>query len=195
MRSSHIAAAALVSFVMAMVLMASACAAPTADADSGESPRLVPVVESIVDGDTIRVSFGSSSEPVRLLGIDTPESVDPARPVQCFGVEATGRITELIPPGTELRLEIDREPRDQYGRLLAYVYRASDDLFVNSSLLIDGFAALSIYPPNDTYRAQLEQVAQTAHTANVGFWSACGGADVPVDPPPVAQPEDARASR
>jgi micrococcal nuclease len=194
MGSSHIATAALVSFVMAIVLMASACAAPTADADSNESPGLVPVVESIVDGDTIRVSFGSSSEPVRLLGIDTPESVDPARPVQCFGVEATGRITELIPPGTELRLEIDREPRDQYGRLLAYVYRASDDLFVNLSLLVDGFAALSIYPPNDTYRAQLEQVAQTAHTANVGFWSACGGADVPVDPPPVAQPEDARAT-
>ena len=180
---------------MAIVLMASACAAPTADANSGESPRVVPVVESIVDGDTIRVSFGSSSESVRLLGIDTPESVDPARPVQCFGVEATGRITELIPPGTELRLEIDREPRDQYGRLLAYVYRASDDLFVNSSLLIEGFAALSIYPPNDTYRAQLEQVAQTAHTANVGFWSACGGADVPVDPPPVAQSADTAATR
>jgi micrococcal nuclease len=188
--SSHIATAALLSFVMA-----SACAGPTADTDSDESRPVAPIVESIVDGDTIRVSFGSSSEPVRLLGIDTPESVDPARPVQCFGAEATDRITELIPPGTELRLEIDREPRDQYGRLLAYVYRASDDLFVNLSLLVDGFAALSIYPPNDTYRAQLEQVAQTAHTANVGFWSACGGADVPVEPPPVAQPADATTSR
>ena len=176
-------------------LVSTACSGQAADADSDASAHVVPVVESIVDGDTIRVSFGSSSEPVRLLGIDTPESVDPARPVQCFGVEATDRITELIPPGTELRLEIDREARDQYGRLLAYVYRASDDLFVNSSLLVDGFAALSIYPPNDTYRAQLERVAQTAHTANVGFWSACGGADVPVDPPPVAQPADTAASR
>jgi len=186
----NVASAALLSFVLA-----TACAAPTTDADFDESHPAVPIVESIVDGDTIRVSFGSSSEPVRLLGIDTPESVDPSRPVQCFGVEATDRITELIPPGTELRLEVDREPRDQYGRLLAYVYRASDDLFVNSSLLVDGFAALSIYPPNDTYREQLEQLAQRAHTANVGFWSACGGADVPVDPPSVAPPSDATASR
>lgn len=190
MGTPHFGAAALLSFVMA-----TACAAPTADADFDEPQPTVPVVESIVDGDTIRVSFGSSSEPVRLLGIDTPESVDPTRPVQCFGAEATDRITDLIPPGTELRLEVDREPRDQYGRLLAYVYRASDNLFVNSSLLRDGFAALSLYPPNDTYREQLEQAARRAQTANVGFWSACGGADVPVDPPSVAQPVDATVIR
>jgi len=140
-------------------------------------------VASIVDGDTITIDFGSSTEIVRLLGIDTPESVDPNRPVQCYAAEATERLTALIPPATAVRVERDLEARDQYGRLLAYIFRASDDLFVNELMLREGFADLSIYEPNSAYRPQLEDALTTSRTGQVGLWSACGGPDVPLDPP------------
>lgn len=141
-------------------------------------------MSSIIDGDTIVVSFGAGeTEPVRLLGIDTPESVDPSRPVQCYGSEATARLTELIPPGTPILVEVDAEARDHYGRLLAYVYRADDSVFVNAALLSEGFADLSIYEPNTTHRAELRRAAQRARTADAGLWSACGGPDVAIDPP------------
>ena len=73
-------------------------------------------------------------ERVRLIGIDTPETVDPRKPVQCFGKEASDHTKALLPAGTAVRLERDAEARDRYDRLLAYVYRASDGLFVNLEL-------------------------------------------------------------
>src|SRR5205085_3089746 len=87
-------------------------------------------VARVVDGDTIVVHLGGRTETVRLLGIDTPETVDPRKPVQCFGTEASHRTKELLPPGTGVRLERDVEARDIYGRLLAYV-RRDDGTFVN----------------------------------------------------------------
>jgi micrococcal nuclease len=125
---------------------------------------------------------GGAEEIVRLLGIDTPETVDPNRPVQCFGAEASTYVATLIPPGTEVRLERDVEARDHFGRLLAYIYRRSDDLFINRDLLRLGFADLSIYPPNDTYATDLQTVTKSARTQALGLWGACGGPDVPLDP-------------
>ena len=143
--------------------------------------RTPPTVAAVVDGDTIVVDFGSHDETVRLLGLDTPESVDPNRPEQCFGAEATTRLRELLPVGSRVRLEVDLEARDRYGRLLAYVF--ADERMVNETLLAEGYGALSIYEPNSTYRPRLTAAERRARTRLAGLWSACGGPDEPVDPP------------
>jgi micrococcal nuclease len=110
------------------------------------------VVVRVVDGDTVVMKVGTKEERVRLIGIDTPETVAPDRPVQCYGPEASAHTKELLPAGTYVHLDRDVEARDDYGRLLAYVTRATDGLFVNVELAADGFAdALSI-PPNTAHR-------------------------------------------
>ena len=132
------------------------------------------------------VSFGGRThETVRLLGIDTPETVDPSRPEQCFGKQASDFLRSLIPAGTTVVVERDVEARDHFGRLLGYVFRAEDHLFVNQVLLEHGFADLSIYEPNSTYETRLNAAVVAARTRNIGLWSACGGADVAIDPPPI----------
>lgn len=146
-------------------------------------PASPPLVVEIIDGDTIVVDFpGHESEQVRLLGIDTPETVDPTRPVQCFGAEATAHLAALIPPGSAIYLERDLESRDRFGRVLAYVFR-EDGMFINAELLRNGFADLSIYEPNSAYAVDLRSALLTAQTQGHGLWSACGGPDVPLDPP------------
>lgn len=157
-----------------------ACAPTVAPDDAG------PIVTEVIDGDTIVVGYGRTQETVRLLGLDSPESVDPNRPVQCFGPEASDRLRALVAGGT-VRLERDAEARDRYGRLLAYVF--VDEVLINELLLAEGFAALAVYEPNVAYRSRLAAAERRARTAVVGLWRACGGPDVPVDPPPPsAQP-------
>jgi micrococcal nuclease len=140
------------------------------------------VVEKVVDGDTIEVEVGGRTEKVRLLGIDTPETKDPRKPVQCFGAEASAHTAELLPPGTEVRLEHDVERRDRYDRVLAYVYRASDGLFVNLALAREGYADLLTYPPNVTHTAELGAAVAEARREQRGLWQACGGPGRPVSP-------------
>ena len=93
-----------------------------------DEPALAPnaTVERVVDGDTIVVELQGQRERVRLLGIDTPESVAEDRPDQCYGAEAGAYLTDLLPVGTDVALVRDVEPRDQYDRLLAYVVRTDD---------------------------------------------------------------------
>ena len=150
-----------------------------------EPPALprAPVVAEVIDGDTLTVDFGDRIETVRLLGIDTPESVDPTRPIQCFGTEATTQLAGLVPPGTPVTIERDADPRDRYGRLLAYVFRTDDGLFVNHEMLRGGFADISIYEPNTAYRTLFTKSVVGARTAETGLWGSCGGPDVPLDPP------------
>lgn len=130
-------------------------------------------VVRVVDGDTIDVRLGRTAETARLLGIDTPETVKPGAPVDCFGPEASARTKELLPPGTEVRLARDAEARDRFGRLLVYVVRVRDDLFVNRSLLADGFARPLPIAPNEAHRAQLAAAAAEAREAGRGLWGAC----------------------
>ncbi len=139
------------------------------------------VVTHEVDGDTIRVRVAGRDETVRLIGIDTPETKDPRRPVQCFGKEAADRTAALLPPGTEVRLVRDAEQRDRYGRLLAYVYRAYDSLFVNLSLARDGYASVYTFPPNVAHTDEFVAAVAEARAAGRGLWRACGGPGVPID--------------
>jgi micrococcal nuclease len=147
--------------------------------DEGGGPGSGRVVR-VVDGDTLVADIDGTQESVRLIGIDTPETVAPNRPVECYGAEASHRLGELLPPGTAIRLERDVEPRDPYDRLLAYVYRSDDGLLVNLAQVEGGFAEAKEYPPNTAWKAELDGVEQTARAAGAGLWGACGGADTPV---------------
>lgn len=130
-------------------------------------------VVSIIDGDTVVIDLAGTDERVRLIGIDTPETHHPSRPVECFGPEATERITELVPPGTSVTLERDDELRDIYGRLLAYIYRSDDGLFVNEVLVLEGYATTLVIPPNTAHSPALATAERTARGNEAGLWSAC----------------------
>lgn len=148
---------------------------------AGSSLGAATVVR-VVDGDTVVVDVGGTEEPVRLIGIDTPESVARDRPDECFGAEASARLESLLPPGTAVQLTRDVEPRDMYDRLLAYVQRSGDGLFVNAAQVADGYAEAKDYPPNTTYRDDFERAERAARQAGLGLWSACGGPDVALTP-------------
>ena len=168
------------------LLVSSACGGDGASNASAapRDPGAATVVE-VVDGDTVRVRFdgrGSSSPPesVRLIGIDTPETHGPGGLRECFGAEAAARTAELLPRGTAVRLERDVEARDRYARLLAYVHRRRDGLFVNLALAREGFAAPLSIPPNVAHTADFTAAAADARDAGRGLWARCGGADTPL---------------
>jgi micrococcal nuclease len=144
----------------------------------------VGLVTHPVDGDTLDVDLGGTEERVRLIGIDTPESVARDRPIECFGPEAKSRLAELLPVGTEVRLERDVEARDRYGRLLAYVFRASDDVFVNRLLVEEGYAEARPFEPNLARQGELDRAEDDARQAGRGLWPVCGSTNVAVAPPP-----------
>ncbi len=141
-------------------------------AAAGEPGRATVV--RVVDGDTILVAIGGVDERVRLIGIDTPESVDPRSPVDCFGPEASDAAKALLPEGTEVQLVRDAEARDRYDRLLAYVYRVDDGTFVNLSLAEQGFAEVSTFPPNVAHTDELVAAVAQARDQGIGLWGACG---------------------
>ena len=145
------------------------CASENADLPPGANA----VVERVVDGDTIQVDIDGRSETVRLIGIDTPETKKPDTPVECYGPEASARLAELLPPGTPVRLERDIDSRDKYRRLLAYVHREPDDLFVNAALIDEGLARPYPFEPNTTFADQFATAADLARANGVGLWSAC----------------------
>ncbi len=149
-------------------------------------------VEYVVDGDTLDVVIGGQTERVRLIGVDAPESVSRETPDQCFGAEASSALRTLLPEGTEVRLSKDAEARDRYGRLLAYVHRADDDLFVNQWLLDGGFADAVFFEPNTTYRSPFTEARDAAKRAGVGLWAACTGPDQPLGS--IGGPNDAGGS-
>ena len=149
----------------------SSSAATSASAPGALEPN--GTVAKVVDGDTIDVTVGATRTRIRMIGFNTPESVDPRRPVECFGKEASKHLASLAPVGTPVRLERDAEEHDRYGRTLAYVYRASDGLFLNLQMVADGYAHVLSIPPNITYAARFREAEGTARDANLGLWSSC----------------------
>jgi micrococcal nuclease len=136
----------------------------------GDGTAMAARVVTVVDGDTIEVAAGSRRERVRLLGVDTPETVDPRRPVGCFGPEAAAYTHRRL-QGRAVRLRFDRERRDRYGRLLAYV--ELDGHRFNDELLTGGYARLLVIPPNGRHgRAMLDEEL-AARAARRGLWGAC----------------------
>ena len=127
---------------------------------------LVRVIK-VIDGDTIKLENG---EAIRYIGIDTPETVHPSKPVQCFGKEASDKNKELV-EGKLVRLEKDITDRDKYGRLLRYVW--IDDLFVNDYLVREGYAYAYTYPPDVKYSNQFVLAQQEARENSRGLWAGC----------------------
>jgi micrococcal nuclease len=173
--------ALIASVVLAALL--GACASSGRDATSPQ-PAGTAVVVHPIDGDTIDVTIDGQDEHVRLIGMDTPESVARDRPIECFGPEAKARMAELLPAGTAVRLERDVEARDKYGRLLAYVFRASDELFINMVLVQEGYAEARPFEPNVTRQGELDRAEDEARAGQRGLWPACGSTDVPIGPAP-----------
>lgn len=135
-------------------------------------------VVSVTDGDTIKLENGKV---VRYIGIDTPETVHPSKPVQCFGKEASDKNKELV-NGKEVILVKDVSETDKYGRLLRYVYVG--DIFVNDYLVKNGYAHSSSYPPDVKYQDQFRKSEEEARNNKIGLWAdnACKVESAPVAP-------------
>jgi micrococcal nuclease len=141
------------------------------------TPTKIPVINSnsiatssatvtrTIDGDTIKLDTGQS---VRYIGIDTPETVDPRKPVQCYGKEASERNKQLV-EGKTVILEKDISETDRYGRLLRYVW--IDDTLVNEQLVREGYAHSSTYPPDIKYQDRFNMAEKLARTEKLGLWA------------------------
>ena len=125
-------------------------------------------VTHVTDGDTIRIG----RERIRLIGVDTPETHKPGTPVQCFGERATAFTTRFV-LGRRVKLELDVEHRDRYGRLLAYVRRAGDGAFLNAALVEHGYAQVLTVPPNVRHAERFLALQRGARYRHEGLWSAC----------------------
>jgi micrococcal nuclease len=160
----------LAALAMALCTAVCGCSAEVGG-ERGDTARVVRVV----DGDTIRVELPSGEQAVRYIGIDTPESVKPGAPVECFAKRASAFNARLV-EGERVRLVRDVEERDRYGRLLAYVYRARDGLFVNAELVRRGYATVATFPPNIAHEREFRRLARKARMSGRGLWSECAGA-------------------
>jgi micrococcal nuclease len=129
-------------------------------------------VVRVVDGDTIDVQLGATRERVRYIGVDTPETKDPASAVRCYGRQASGFNARLV-AGARVRLVLDVARRDRYGRMLAYVFRVRDGLFVNAQLARRGYARPLPIAPDVRHAARFADLARRARERGRGLWSAC----------------------
>ena len=137
----------------------------------GEPPRRASAyVLRAVDGDTIEVRLDGEREDVRYIGVDTPETVKPGTPVQCFGPRAH-RFNARLVTHRRVRLVFGVERRDVYGRLLAYVYRGNR--FVNAELARRGLARTLTIAPNDRYARRFKRLENAAARAGRGLWGSC----------------------
>jgi micrococcal nuclease len=179
--------APLVRFPLAVVLVCAlaACATPTTTVTrtrtvtaqpTSVSPNLTPaarhtaIVTRVVDGDTAHVRYHGRDVTIRFIGVDTPETVAPGQPVECYGPEASAFTTKQL-SGTSVRLEFDADRIDPYGRTLAYIWLAGN-LF-NETLVRDGFATVATYPPDTKYEQRFEVAQHHARVAGRGLWDAC----------------------
>ena len=123
-------------------------------------------VARVIDGDTFELSDG---ERVRLIGIDSPESVKSGTGVECFGRESSEFLREFI-EGKNVRLESDRTDRDRYGRLLRYVYLG--EVFVNEQIVQGGYAESTVYRPDIRFQAVFDEAERQAKQERKGMWMA-----------------------
>jgi micrococcal nuclease len=144
-------------------------AEPTA-ASSPRAGRTLAQVVRVIDGDTTVVATGGLEYRVRYIGIDTPETVDPRKPVECYGREASQRNRELV-EGETVELEKDVSETDQYDRLLRYVW--VDGEMVNAILVSEGYAVVVTYPPDVKYQELFLELQRQARAEGQGLWSAC----------------------
>jgi micrococcal nuclease len=141
------------------------------DRDLGTQATAGKVVR-VVDGDTVKVRLGESTETVRYIGVDTPETVKPGEPVQCFGKRASDFNRRTV-AGRRVRLRFGAERRDRYGRLLAFVYVEGGGRSVNAELIARGYGRVLTIPPNDAQADAYERLERRARRGSVGIWGTC----------------------
>lgn len=166
-------------FLVAFAVLAASCTGVSSSPTTADAS--IGVVEFVIDGDTVDLIIDGQEERARLIGIDTPETVSESTPVQCYGEEASQALKGLLPIGTEVRLTRDDEARDRFGRLLVYIHRAEDDLFVNRWLVESGFADALFFEPNTTFEREFTQLRNKARSEAVGLWGQCDGPDQPLE--------------
>lgn len=146
----------------------------TARSPAAVTGRGAAQVVAVIDGDTLDVALAGRRERVRLLGVDAPETVDPGRPVGCFGPEAAA-FTQRRLQGRTVRLTFDHRRRDRFGRLLAYL--ELDGRRFNDELLAGGYARLLVIPPNGRHARAMLDEELAARSADRGLWGACSATD------------------
>ncbi len=150
----------------------------TAPAERAAWPKppagaVTAVVTRVVDGDTFVANVAGRQQRIRVIGVDTPETVDPRRPVEPYGKEASRFATAWL-QGRTVRLAGDVESHDRFGRLLAYVWLA-DGTFWNALLAAEGYAQQLTIPPNVSYAALFGRLVAEARTAGRGLWAPSAG--------------------
>lgn len=145
--------------MLALAILVAGCVGPTEDGSAR--------VARVIDGDTVVLASG---ERVRYLGIDAPELDHPSDGIECFGREAAERNRELV-AGRLVRLQADQTDRDEFGRLLRYVY--VNDLFVNAELVRGGYAYSSFRPPDTRHYEELLELELEAEREKRGLWDVC----------------------
>ena len=140
---------------------------PDGELSAAPQPNETATVVYVIDGDTVDLKIGDSEERVRLIGIDTPETVNRNTPEQCFGAEASEALRELLPSGTDVRIVRDTSARDQYGRLLLYLYRSGDQLFINRWMIEQGYASAVSYRPNTTFEQDFASAELAAKKSKI----------------------------
>lgn len=138
------------------------------ETNNAEDNLIKATVIKHTDGDTFAVNLNNKEEKVRLVLVDTPETVHPTKPEQPFGKEASEYTKNFI-EGKEVSLEFDAQERDRYGRLLAYVY--VDGIMLNQALLENGLARVAVYPPNTKYLDEFKEIEVYAKNEGLGIWS------------------------
>jgi micrococcal nuclease len=142
-----------------LVVAAPACAQPSA--------TLEGLVVRVVDGDTVHVRVGQRIEKVRYIGVNTPEVHHPLKGEEPGGREAS-EVNRRLVHGKQVRLELDVQPRDRYGRLLAYVW--ADQTMINAELVRLGYAQVMTVPPNVRHQEMFLQLQRDARQAGRGLW-------------------------
>ena len=145
------------------------------DAVTLEPPTELYKVLRVIDGDTIVVRISGEEKTVRYIGVDTPETVHPERPVQCFGAEASTKNKQLV-EGAMVSLERDISDTDKYGRLLRYVY--AGETFVNYELVAGGYARSLTFPPDVKHNELLRRALTQAREAELGLWGTSCSTDI-----------------
>lgn len=137
--------------------------------EQDEGVRQQATVVEIVDGDTIKIDYHGKIEKLRMIGIDTPESVHPNKKKNTRQGKTASNFTKQELLNKKIEVEFDVQKRDKYGRLLGYVY--VDGKMYNKTLLEEGYARLATYPPNVRYVDDFKEIQKQAQQNKKGFWN------------------------
>ena len=180
----------------------SAVASPEADStESVSEESVVPTnttyqVVSVVDGDTVKLDMNGTTESIRIIGLDTPETVHPSKPVECMGIEASNKAKQLL-TGQSVRFENDdtQDTRDRFGRLLGYLFLPNGDNFAEV-MLRAGYGSEYTYDLPYKYQSTFKAAEQSAKANKLGLWAdgVCVAEEVKEEPEPQPQPVAAPAS-